>query len=187
MAEGLEFEMAEGTTSGYKCVAHRPNISKVKPYLATVRVHGKRMHLGSFVNAEAAALCYARFVRASAPEVTAADSELAADLLSLRQHPPDGASGGGASGGGASDGGQRGKAAGSSRGAGEAAVALAAHRPSLSGNGSSAAGEGRGSSGAAPLAGSAGGSVGSGEKKRPRDEEEPSAAAATSAAAEQVL
>ena len=65
-AEGLSLEMAFGTASGFKCVQYRPGLSKLHPYHVSIRHAGARLHLGSFSHVQAAALCYARHVHASA-------------------------------------------------------------------------------------------------------------------------
>ena len=56
-AEGLTLRMAENTT-GYFGVYHKPG--HPKPYEAQVRRGGKTVSLGSFANAEEAALCISR-------------------------------------------------------------------------------------------------------------------------------
>ena len=54
------FPLAPGTKSGYKGVHFKP--SKSKPYQATACGNRKNQHLGHFVTAEEAALCYARHI-----------------------------------------------------------------------------------------------------------------------------
>ena len=58
--EGLHLVLAPGTKSGYKGVHFKP--SKSKPYQATACGNRKNQHLGHFVTAEEAALCYARHI-----------------------------------------------------------------------------------------------------------------------------
>ena len=58
-AEGLTLLKADNTT-GYCGVTYNPQVGKPKPYQARVMRGGKKVHLGSFATAEAAALYIAR-------------------------------------------------------------------------------------------------------------------------------
>ena len=73
--EGLHLVVAPGTKTGFKGVHFKP--SKSKPYQATACGNRKNQHLGHFVTAEEAALCYARHIGKDAAAV-AAEKQLAA-------------------------------------------------------------------------------------------------------------
>ena len=62
-AEGLTLLRSDIGSSGYQGVAFRSG--DTKPYQVQVQRGGKRVYLGAFATAEAAALCYARSVRPS--------------------------------------------------------------------------------------------------------------------------
>ena len=68
--DGLHLVLAPGTKSGYKGVHFKS--SKSKPYQATACGNRKNQHLGHFVTAQEAALCYARHI---GKEAAAAEQE----------------------------------------------------------------------------------------------------------------
>ena len=69
-AEGLTLLRSESGNSGYKGVTFNRS-KKSKPYQAQLRRGGKDVHLGRFVTAEEAALCYARTPEAQAAAAAA--------------------------------------------------------------------------------------------------------------------
>ena len=71
-AEGLTLRVADNNKTGYSCVSYQP--SRPRPYQAHVWHGGKYVHLGMFVTAEEAALCFMRSPegRAAAQKTVAA-------------------------------------------------------------------------------------------------------------------
>ena len=68
--EGIQLVVAPGTKTGFRGVHFKP--SKSKPYQATACGGGrKNQHLGHFLTAEEAALCYARHIGKEAAAVAA--------------------------------------------------------------------------------------------------------------------
>ena len=82
-AEGLTLLRSDIGSSGYQGVAFRSG--DTKPYQVQVQRGGKRVYLGAFATAEAAALCYARSVRSSDAKAVPSVSGAAATTKSSRR------------------------------------------------------------------------------------------------------
>ena len=90
-AEGITLPVSSASTAGYKYVRHRPDVTKSKPFHASVKLGKQRTHVGSFVCAEEAALAAMRWMRANArlPAEAGEEEELRPLPLKKRRKTAD--------------------------------------------------------------------------------------------------